>query len=227
MDTSLTSPSDTQHLYTAQQDQSQEDMASILKQLSTESSELLLDSQVDMERLERVKNNFKTTIPVTGDSLSVPGVTVTGPNHVESHYHQSVIVRNLQAPVTQTQTTAFTNQHYNVDFPTPIIITVPTTHTEVTMTSLPVTVGQTEEKDGDILQNFEIVSPKVEVQEYLCYCCGEKAGKHSYYGGQVCASCRAFFRRSVQSKYYEIFQCKFDKGCKITSQTRKTCQFCR
>ena len=30
--------------------------------------------------------------------------------------------------------------------------------------------------------------------KYLCYVCGEKAGKHSYYGGQVCASCRAFFR---------------------------------
>ena len=34
----------------------------------------------------------------------------------------------------------------------------------------------------------------------LCNVCGEKAGKHSYYGGQVCPSCRAFFRRSVQSK---------------------------
>ena len=30
--------------------------------------------------------------------------------------------------------------------------------------------------------------------------CGERAGKHSYYGGQVCPSCRAFFRRSVQSR---------------------------
>ena len=42
----------------------------------------------------------------------------------------------------------------------------------------------------------------------LCHVCGEQAGKHSYYGGQVCPSCRAFFRRSVQSKYvfakYEI-----------------------
>lgn len=34
----------------------------------------------------------------------------------------------------------------------------------------------------------------------LCHVCSEKAGKHSYYGGQVCPSCRAFFRRSVQSK---------------------------
>ena len=34
----------------------------------------------------------------------------------------------------------------------------------------------------------------------ICHVCGELAGKHSYYGGQVCPSCRAFFRRSVQSK---------------------------
>ena len=34
----------------------------------------------------------------------------------------------------------------------------------------------------------------------ICHVCGEQAGKHSYYGGQVCPSCRAFFRRSVQSK---------------------------
>ena len=34
----------------------------------------------------------------------------------------------------------------------------------------------------------------------MCQVCGERAGKHSYYGGQVCPSCRAFFRRSVQSR---------------------------
>ena len=31
----------------------------------------------------------------------------------------------------------------------------------------------------------------------LCLVCGEKAGKHTYYGGKSCQSCRAFFRRSV------------------------------
>merc|ERR1712012_835918 len=74
------------------------------------------------------------------------------------------------------------------------------------------------------------VVPKQELGpdgKYLCYVCGEKAGKHSYYGGQVCASCRAFFRRSVQSKYYEIFECKKDKSCLVNAQTRKNCQFCR
>jgi len=72
-----------------------------------------------------------------------------------------------------------------------------------------------------------LIKPKAEPSEYVCYVCGEKAGKHSYYGGQVCASCRAFFRRSVQSKYYEIFQCKKEKNCQINSETRKNCQFCR
>jgi hypothetical protein len=31
-----------------------------------------------------------------------------------------------------------------------------------------------------------------------CQVCGEPAGKHCAYGGRVCPSCRAFFRRSVQ-----------------------------
>jgi len=38
-----------------------------------------------------------------------------------------------------------------------------------------------------------------DTEERQCHVCGERAGKHSYYGGQVCPSCRAFFRRSVQS----------------------------
>merc|ERR1712107_621366 len=34
-------------------------------------------------------------------------------------------------------------------------------------------------------------------------------------------------RRSVQSKYYEIFECNKDKSCLVIAQTRKNCQFCR
>jgi hypothetical protein len=37
--------------------------------------------------------------------------------------------------------------------------------------------------------------------------CGETAGKHTSYGGKVCPSCRAFFRRSVQTRYFAIFAC--------------------
>ncbi len=54
----------------------------------------------------------------------------------------------------------------------------------------------------------------------LCYVCREKAGKHSYYGGRVCPSCRAFFRRAVQSKYYEIFFCSKGEACDINLKTR-------
>jgi len=95
--------------------------------------------------------------------------------------------------------------------------------------SLPVMVQELEAKEEE-LDDLEPVKPKQEPGpdgKYLCYVCGEKAGKHSYYGGQVCASCRAFFRRSVQSKYYEIFECKKDKNCLVNAQTRKNCQFCR
>ena len=164
----------------------------------------------------------------------------------------SVIVRNVQSPPQQTIVqnnihpiiapqpgkVTYTNENYSVDFssvvPLPLVVNVPPTtegdRTPVVIETIEdvkdTSFEETKEVDADIFKNFEIV-PKKDSEDYLCYVCGEKAGKHSYYGGQVCASCRAFFRRSVQSKYYEIFQCKFDKHCKITSQTRKTCQFCR
>lgn len=60
-----------------------------------------------------------------------------------------------------------------------------------------------------------------------CFVCKEKAGRHSYYGGHVCASCRAFFRRAVQSKYYEIFFCSKGENCEINLKTRRSCQYCR
>merc|ERR1719447_2678239 len=60
-----------------------------------------------------------------------------------------------------------------------------------------------------------------------CRVCGERAGRHSYYGGEVCPSCRAFFRRSVQSGYNNSYCCVRDGNCVVTLKTRKNCQFCR
>jgi len=60
-----------------------------------------------------------------------------------------------------------------------------------------------------------------------CEVCGESAGKHSYYGGEVCPSCRAFFRRSVQAGCYDSYKCDQAGGCKITVTTRRKCQHCR
>jgi len=72
---------------------------------------------------------------------------------------------------------------------------------------------RTKSKDGD--------------EDRPCKVCGEKAGKHSYYGGQVCPSCRAFFRRSVQSGYNATYFCVKEGDCEVNLKTRKNCQFCR
>merc|ERR1712002_859335 len=61
----------------------------------------------------------------------------------------------------------------------------------------------------------------------LCKVCREKAGKHSYYGGQACPSCRAFFRRSVQSGYNATYFCVKTGQCEVNLKTRKNCQSCR
>ena len=77
----------------------------------------------------------------------------------------------------------YTNENYSVDFST---VSVPDIISQNTFTPI---VVETIEEDGNkedrnIFQNFEI-SPKKDTQDYMCYVCGEKAGKHSYYGGQV------------------------------------------
>ena len=41
--------------------------------------------------------------------------------------------------------------------------------------------------------------PEINGSSNLCQICGELAGKHSYYGGRSCQSCRAFFRRSAET----------------------------
>ena len=67
-----------------------------------------------------------------------------------------------------------------------------------------------------------------------CQVCGGEAGKHNYYGANVCISCRGFFRRSVQSQQHTVFQC--NRGvesnanasqCLIDSKSRKSCKKCR
>ena len=57
--------------------------------------------------------------------------------------------------------------------------------------------------------------------------CGDNAGKHSYYGGQACISCRAFFRRAVQTKYNLAYFCAKKMQCNIYLKARKACQYCR
>ena len=68
---------------------------------------------------------------------------------------------------------------------------------------------------------------KIKEKIWLCSVCDALALKYSSYGGKVCSSCRAFFRRSVQSGYHALFECKLDNMCKIEQKVTRKCKFCR
>ena len=51
-----------------------------------------------------------------------------------------------------------------------------------------------------------------------CPICGCEASRHIHYGGRGCPSCRAFFRRSVQSNSYKSFKCGNTENCVIDSK---------
>ncbi|TRY75678.1 hypothetical protein TCAL_14607 [Tigriopus californicus] len=78
------------------------------------------------------------------------------------------------------------------------------------------------------VEKCSLVEPQKSIEVQLtCLVCGNVAGKHCYYGGQVCVSCRAFFRRSVLGKSYADFRCAKEKQCAINSKSWKSCRFCR
>ena len=43
----------------------------------------------------------------------------------------------------------------------------------------------------------------------------------------MCSSCRAFFRRSVQSGYHAIFECRLGSDCSMGQMVKRKCRFCR
>ena len=65
----------------------------------------------------------------------------------------------------------------------------------------------------------------------VCYVCTEEAKPDQEhlrnYGGVVCYSCRAFWRRSHQKSRNPNFVCKKGGDCVITVKTRRRCQKCR
>ncbi|KAK3869065.1 hypothetical protein Pcinc_025593 [Petrolisthes cinctipes] len=63
-------------------------------------------------------------------------------------------------------------------------------------------------------------------EDKRCGVCGD-AARSMHFGGMACDSCKAFFRRSVQSGAYKTFQCPENENCPISKQNRKVCQYCR
>ena len=60
-----------------------------------------------------------------------------------------------------------------------------------------------------------------------CKVCKAPAAKHIHYGAITCFSCRAFFRRSVQTSHIRSYVCRREENCIIAPDTRKSCQKCR
>jgi hypothetical protein len=60
-----------------------------------------------------------------------------------------------------------------------------------------------------------------------CQVCMSPAAKHVHYGATTCFSCRAFFRRSIQTSQSRNYVCRREANCKILPDTRKGCQKCR
>lgn len=73
--------------------------------------------------------------------------------------------------------------------------------------------------------------PKDKIYLTICFVCKDmaKPGQEHLrnYGGIVCYSCRAFWRRSHQNSRNPSFVCKKDEQCSITVATRRRCQKCR
>merc|ERR1719516_705977 len=59
-----------------------------------------------------------------------------------------------------------------------------------------------------------------------CRVCGDRAIAHMHYGGICCYSCKAFFRRAVQSGKDKIYRCKLSGNCQVSLESRRSCQKC-
>ena len=80
-----------------------------------------------------------------------------------------------------------------------------------TKNSKPISSGILKQGKSSICSkgNPNYQTQKVEEQRgsYLCKVCGDRASKHSYYGGTSCQSCRSFFRRSVCMFSRQVYEC--------------------
>ena len=75
------------------------------------------------------------------------------------------------------------------------------------------------EEDADHDHDEDVKDDKRPVQP--CHVCGDKAIAHLHYGGICCYSCKAFFRRAVQSGKDKMYKCKRDSDCEVSVSVRR------
>merc|ERR1719348_1420490 len=61
-----------------------------------------------------------------------------------------------------------------------------------------------------------------------CPVCGDIAVAHFHYGGMCCYSCKAFFRRVVNTNKATKYKCRAGNNqCDVSLANRRSCQACR
>merc|ERR1719193_475221 len=88
---------------------------------------------------------------------------------------------------------------------------------------------------GDVpMTDMNSESPKMEIDSnpdaknqrtFLCVVCSDLASGY-HYGVPSCEGCKAFFKRSLQSKELN-YKCPASSNCTIDKMSRKCCQACR
>jgi len=96
-----------------------------------------------------------------------------------------------------------------------------------------VTSSNTQYEDAQMTDIHEL-KPQVEIsgsaeantqRAFLCVVCADLASGY-HYGVPSCEGCKAFFKRSLQSKEIN-YKCPASSNCTIDKMSRKCCQACR
>jgi hypothetical protein len=108
-----------------------------------------------------------------------------------------------------------------------------TANSAAASSTLEIELSDVKETNGEDESNYahDENDPNDPLYLKFCFVCKEEAppDKEHFknYGGIVCLSCRAFFRRVHQSCKARDLKCKFGGNCIVTKPTRRRCQKCR
>eukprot|EP00095_Tigriopus_kingsejongensis_P006343 snap_masked-scaffold804_size94796-processed-gene-0.11 protein:Tk06343 transcript:snap_masked-scaffold804_size94796-processed-gene-0.11-mRNA-1 annotation:"estrogen-related receptor isoform x4" len=172
-----------------------------------------MDSDLDMDQLLPLSDDVAEELfqNVKDEMFPIQGVTFTNVSEIMGLFSSDDILDPQCSRFGSTNLSPESSCDGNVD---ELVAALDFTHEAIKVEPVPRRKRQTS-------------GPSVDGATILCPVCGNVAGKHSYYGGQVCSSCRAFFRRSVLGKSYSGFKCAQDVTCQINSKSWKSCRLCR